>query len=1424
MRIRLLLFVFFWSVSPFSRAQLADAPMQFAPAVDVDGAVYRCKQAANGFPSFIEKIFQNTTNIIYTNTAYFHGVVVKGDHLFLSTARNIIGTTQQEIGVSCIEKQSGRKLWDYSKAVEYMDYSPPAVISVQGNVLWGDAVLSPGGTKIRSMKDTRGVVVAANGIAVANTDTLRAFSIETGGLIWELPQGGDTQSQATRYERTRALPALGRSGNVYSGLTDGRVVCVDLNTGVLNWTYRTGGRIYFPLVLDGQENVYVMASDGGLYAIEGATGELLWRVEGPPLWRGTALVLKDEIVAVQSDPYELAGLDKKTGVLKWRSRLNLKEPLPEVASPTLLPNGDIYFHGSIIKGPFEIDSESYWPRVLGNPTNNQSKEELGPPSFVTEPSISVWTKNGATFRTVAKGSPPLEYVWYLNDEIVPSATNSFFVASVSSAQDKVKVRVTNALGEIMSEPAGVGYKVEAVEVGGKIRKSPDLSIVPEGTEVELVAEASGSNRFVAWEKPVSSTNSAIRITVTNNVRAIARFWIPPGEKILERGLGNGVRHLIVGTEALYVVAEKVLIAFDPESYREKWAIPVEFPIDVVTNEKGLLFYATKGALKALKESDLSIIWEKPVPREAFLISDPRGTIWFFSSEGIIGLDEKTGLERQRIPEAAYQGFLGADGNLYYVSNWYAKSYNPISRQTLWSKNRVERTILPGPFSTTIMDSYYSGLGFHDSKTGDQLQYHRLKLSYFPPLIVDERGMVHFQDDNSNSGRLDFRRSTEVGWPSHRREPHLVAGKDKILWNTSSGLNLIDSITEEKLWEGPTIYSPTFFDGNTNLVTSDYQYLKFYSWGEKPPDAILSTSLKTHPTRSFLKTGLPRFVVPPRNQFLKPNLPLRLAVDATGTPPLHYQWFKNQAPILTATNAALVIPATPPPDPSARYSVKVSNSLGEIWSEEIGGGYLVTPLGEGGNVEPGVFPEPVLNTETVKVRALMGSSPRPFLGWQSPYWSTNAQLEITIASNTIARGVYSTRPGDFIRRINLPRSVLPTENLQQPVIRKYLGNEVVFLRDGRIVDLKGGDQHLVFADVGEGAPHALYREFVLAGTNYAYYDVSGVDRRLGVLNLMTGQTNLFPYQPDGQRRAALDSSENIIWTYANNLEKWDVGGRKHWKYPVRVQEICTLSNDFVAAIESGTQFLHLIDGATGTPVKKIDKKFFSVTPAGGSRLINGAPLSLIDPVSEEIFWSAPFSENEVLINQNGNFLSFELDVYSPQGGFIRRLSYNTVRGLSLMNNNSALATFSSELVNFDLASGETKWVSTGSLDQPSFTGSAYIGSDAKIYVFSGSSAIVVFQGGAGPDEGPWPTKDGKHGVRRVAEPGDHPLIVRIAAPIGGNAILEFSGPPGRIIRIQRTPKLDNVQWVDIGERQLVDGSAEFVLTVEPTSFFRAVLRP
>jgi outer membrane protein assembly factor BamB len=83
---------------------------------------------------------------------------------------------------------------------------------------------------------------------------------------------------------------------IYFGSADGNFYSLDLDSGFMNWTFRTGGPINSVAFADG-EKVYFGSSDGYIYAVDRRSGEAAWQFQARGQVNSTVVGYEDMIVA-----------------------------------------------------------------------------------------------------------------------------------------------------------------------------------------------------------------------------------------------------------------------------------------------------------------------------------------------------------------------------------------------------------------------------------------------------------------------------------------------------------------------------------------------------------------------------------------------------------------------------------------------------------------------------------------------------------------------------------------------------------------------------------------------------------------------------------------------------------------------------------------------------------------------------------------------------------------------------------------------------------------------------------------------------------------------------------------------------------------------------------------------------------------------
>lgn len=160
-------------------------------------------------------------------------------------------------------------------------------------------------------------VVAANVVYVGSGDGhLYALDLATGARRWAYDAGSAVASS----------PAVG-GGKVFAAARDGSIFAVDLRTGARRWRVATGADLALPwghesgdhyisspAYVDG--TVIVGAGDGGVYALDAATGRRKWRASTEGRVRSSPAIANGRVY-VGSNDGRVYCFDLSSGARRW---------------------------------------------------------------------------------------------------------------------------------------------------------------------------------------------------------------------------------------------------------------------------------------------------------------------------------------------------------------------------------------------------------------------------------------------------------------------------------------------------------------------------------------------------------------------------------------------------------------------------------------------------------------------------------------------------------------------------------------------------------------------------------------------------------------------------------------------------------------------------------------------------------------------------------------------------------------------------------------------------------------------------------------------------------------------------------------------------------------------------------------------------
>ena len=160
--------------------------------------------------------------------------------------------------------------------------------------------------------------VAGNRVFIGSGDGgLYAFDLATGARRWRYDAGSAVSSS----------PAVG-GGLVYAEARDGSIFAVDAATGTRRWRLTTGKDLPLPwghesgdhflsspAYVDGM--IVVGSGDGGIYALDAATGRKKWRAQTEGRVRASPAVANGRVYAGSYDG-RVYCYDLTSGTLRWR--------------------------------------------------------------------------------------------------------------------------------------------------------------------------------------------------------------------------------------------------------------------------------------------------------------------------------------------------------------------------------------------------------------------------------------------------------------------------------------------------------------------------------------------------------------------------------------------------------------------------------------------------------------------------------------------------------------------------------------------------------------------------------------------------------------------------------------------------------------------------------------------------------------------------------------------------------------------------------------------------------------------------------------------------------------------------------------------------------------------------------------------------
>lgn len=357
------------------------APTWFKPAMVFAGDFYGNFYGVNAKTgALVWKAFlgENTAQNFITGSAQFHQgtmFVPVATKEVITTVLDIFGTCCKSHGLlQAIDPYTGRIKWTYHTAPKATYNASTRTHGPSGMSVWGTPLIDA----------ANGSVIIGTGQnlsppATGNSDAIIALDLDSGAVKWtfqstqgdvwnaacQAPPGLD--SHCSRPEGLdfdfgappilATLPSGAKA--IIAGAKNGAVYSLDPKTGALNWTQRLGvggslGGVHWGMAVDGQR-VYAAITDvwvnklerlslgdlasfttairmapveharPGLYALDLATGQVLWAIHPKHTYQGTeydslfsaALSVTNDVLLAGNLNGEVKAFQSATGAELW---------------------------------------------------------------------------------------------------------------------------------------------------------------------------------------------------------------------------------------------------------------------------------------------------------------------------------------------------------------------------------------------------------------------------------------------------------------------------------------------------------------------------------------------------------------------------------------------------------------------------------------------------------------------------------------------------------------------------------------------------------------------------------------------------------------------------------------------------------------------------------------------------------------------------------------------------------------------------------------------------------------------------------------------------------------------------------------------------------------------------------------------------
>ncbi|MCT8336492.1 DUF4430 domain-containing protein [Methanoculleus sp. Afa-1] len=219
--------------------------------------------------------------------------------------------------------------------MDFTDNDPMGLVcydAATGTELWTNEL---GGTSVGSVS---GVAVADGRVYLGGTDgRLYCIDEETGKTFW-----ASDQIDATGYFGLSSSPLI-YEGTAYALSASDGVLHAFTPEGIASWSFPTGGAVgYFtsPAAADGK--VFVAGNESDLFCIDTTTHTATWSVALPTAVKSTPAIGDGKVYVTTAE--RLYALDGSTGAEVWNASLGGASSTPAVAGETVIAGSSDGLH------------------------------------------------------------------------------------------------------------------------------------------------------------------------------------------------------------------------------------------------------------------------------------------------------------------------------------------------------------------------------------------------------------------------------------------------------------------------------------------------------------------------------------------------------------------------------------------------------------------------------------------------------------------------------------------------------------------------------------------------------------------------------------------------------------------------------------------------------------------------------------------------------------------------------------------------------------------------------------------------------------------------------------------------------------------------------------------------------------------------